>query len=391
VDTTLVAAGRLRLPDGLGPGWLVVAGGRIVDAAAGPPPAAPDLELADGVLAPGLIDLQVNGAVGHDLGSADTDGWAEVAAWLLTTGVTAFAPTVITAPLEAIAAALDRHRQARGQLDGAGGARSLGVHVEGPFLAAARRGAHREELLVDPTPERVEQLLEAGQGEITYVTLAPERAGALEAIAAFVDAGIRVAVGHSDASDDQVLAAADAGATIVTHLYNGQRPLHHRDPGVVGAALSDPRFTLGLIVDLVHVAPTAVRVAFAAAAGRVALVTDATAALGMPPGRYELGGEEVTIEEGRPPVRDDGTLAGASLRLDAAVANTVACGIDLEVALDAATRAPADALGRADLGRIAPDARADLVWLDDDLRARATWVGGRLVAGREAAGLPQLG
>jgi N-acetylglucosamine-6-phosphate deacetylase len=188
-----------------------------------------------------------------------------------------------------------------------------------------------------------------------------------------------------------VLAAADAGATIVTHLYNGQRPLHHRDPGVVGAALSDPRFTLGLIVDLVHVAPTAVRVAFAAAAGRVALVTDATAALGMPPGRYELGGEEVTIEEGRPPVRDDGTLAGASLRLDAAVANTVACGIDLEVALDAATRAPADALGRADLGRIAPDARADLVWLDDDLRARATWVGGRLVAGREAAGLPQLG
>jgi len=185
-----------------------------------------------------------------------------------------------------------------------------------------------------------------------------------------------VAVGHSDATDAQVRAAADAGATLVTHLYNAQRGLGHRDPGVVGAALADRRLTAGLIVDLHHVAPTAVEVAFAAAAGRIMLVTDAIAALGMPPGTYDLAGAPTTVRAGQPPIRPDGTIAGSALRLDEAVANTVRCGVDPATALLAATRVPADALGRPDLGRLAPGLPADLVWLDDRWRTRACWIDG---------------
>ncbi|MEX0592399.1 MAG: amidohydrolase family protein, partial [Nitriliruptoraceae bacterium] len=188
--------------------------------------------------------------------------------------------------------------------------------------------------------------------------------------------GLRVAIGHSDATDDEALAAIDTGASLVTHLYNAQRPLEHRDPGVVGVALSDPRVTIGLIADLHHVAPTALRVAFAAAGGRVMLVTDAVAAMGVEPGTWTLAGRQFEVVEGQPPRLDDGTIAGSSLRLDEAVANVVACGIDPAVALTAATRVPADALGVTHLGRIAPGCPADLVWLDDTFRTCATWIGG---------------
>jgi N-acetylglucosamine-6-phosphate deacetylase len=203
----------------------------------------------------------------------------------------------------------------------------------------------------------------------------------LEAIRRLVDAGVLVSVGHTDAVVEQVAAAADAGARMVTHLFNAQRPLHHREPGTPGQALVDARLTCGLIVDLHHVAAKVCRLAFAAASGRVALVTDAVAAAGMPPGRYILGGEPVILEPGRPPLREDGTIAGSGLRLDEAVANAVAVGVDLVTAVDAATRVPADLLGRHDFGRLQPGSLADLVWLDDDLRTRATWVGGELVHG----------
>jgi N-acetylglucosamine-6-phosphate deacetylase len=181
----------------------------------------------------------------------------------------------------------------------------------------------------------------------------------------------------------EVAAAAEAGARMVTHLFNAQRPLHHREPGVPGHALVDRRLTCGLIADLHHVTGEVCRLAFAAAPGRIALVTDAAAAAGMPPGRYVLGGEPVILEPGRPPVREDGTIAGSGLRLDEAVANTVGLGVDLVTAVEAATRVPADLIRRRDLGRIEPGAAADLVWLGDDLRARATWLGGELVHGKD--------
>jgi N-acetylglucosamine-6-phosphate deacetylase len=335
-------------------------------------------------LAPGLVDAQLNGAFGVDLVAADDAGWSRVVAGMPAFGVTAVVPTFITAPVERLEGAL---RSARGRLGAAGaspvgrGARVVGIHVEGPFLSEAYRGAHAVGWLCDPSMEAIDRLVAAGGEALSYVTLAPERAGALEAIGRLRAAGVRVAVGHSDASDGQVFAAVAAGASLVTHLFNAQRPLRHRDPGVVGAALADERLTVGLIADLVHVAPTAIRVAFAAAAGRVMLVSDAIAALGMPEGTFVLGGEPTVVADGRPPVRADGTLAGSALRLDVAVGNVIGCGIDPAVALDAASRVPADALGRPDLGRIERGVPADLVWLGPDWRARATWVGGELVYG----------
>lgn len=381
---TLLTAPRLLLADTLvAPGWVRLEGARIAAAGAGRPPTSADLELPVGTLAPGLVDLQVNGAVGHDVATADDDAWREILAFLPSSGVTAFGPTIITDEVDRLADVLAAFRARRHRLDASSGARVLGMHVEGPFLSPERRGAHRPELMVDPTAERVERLLTAADGAMTMMTLAPERDGALDAIARLVEAGVAVSVGHSDASDAQVAAAGDVGATLITHLFNAQRPMHHRDPGVVGAALSDPRLTVGLIADLEHVVPTAMRVAFAAAGSRLALVTDAVAALGMPPDTYQLGGQEVTVHADGAPTREDGTLAGSSLRLDTAVGNVVACGVDPATALVAATRTPADTLGRSDLGRLAPGARADLVWLDDDWRALATWVDGGLVHARD--------
>jgi N-acetylglucosamine-6-phosphate deacetylase len=178
-----------------------------------------------------------------------------------------------------------------------------------------------------------------------------------------------------------VARAADQGARMVTHLFNAQRPLGHREPGVVGQALTDPRLTSGLIADLEHVSVAAIQIALAAAPGRIALVTDAAACAGMPPGRYLLGGEPIELPPGplRPPVRADGTLAGSALRMDAAVARLVMAGAALPDAIAAATAIPATLIGRPDLGRIAPGAAGDLVWLGPDLHARATWVAGQRV------------
>jgi len=187
-----------------------------------------------------------------------------------------------------------------------------------------------------------------------------------------------VSVGHSDALAAEVAAAADAGARMVTHLFNAQRGLDHREPGVAWQGLADPRLTLGLIADLHHVHPAVCRLVLAAAGGRVALVTDATAAAGMPPGRYRLGGEAIELRAEGVPRRADGTVAGSVLRLDQAVANLVALGVDLAAAVGAASLVPADLLGRADLGRLAPGALADLAWLGDDLHALATWTAGTL-------------
>jgi N-acetylglucosamine-6-phosphate deacetylase len=338
--------------------------GRIVEAFR-----PPDVVLRSGVLAPGLIDLQVNGCFGIEF-ACDED-WAPAVARLPETGVTAFLPTFITAPMDVLVAGLRRVPE------GLPGARILGVHVEGPFLAAEQKGAHDPSLFRDPEPELLDALLEPGT--MALLTLAPEREGALTAIERLAGEGVLVSVGHSDARADVVAAAATAGARMVTHLFNAMRGIHHREPGVAGWALADERLACGLILDGHHVVEAVARVAFAAAGARIALVTDAIAPTGMEPGFYELGGEPVITRDGEPPRRPDGTIAGATLRLDEAVGRAVAIGVPPQVAIDAATRVPADLLGRRDLGRIEMGAAADLVWLDDGWRARATWVGGELV------------
>jgi N-acetylglucosamine-6-phosphate deacetylase len=375
------ATGRSGL---LAPGYVSITGGRITAVGSGPPPGAPDLVLDAGFLLPGLIDLQLNGGYGTDLAAVDAAGWARLAGRLPETGATAFLATFTSAPVPELARALG----SAGELVAAGprpGARALGVHLEGPFLAAARAGAHRREWLVPPTAAAVGDLLAAGGGVLRVVTLAPELPGGLPAVARLAAAGLVVSIGHSEASAAETAAAAGAGARMVTHLFNAQRRFHHREPGVAGQALTDHRLTCGLIADLDHVSPVACALAFAAAPRRICLVTDAVAAAGMPPGRYLLGGQQITVAGAGPdraPRLADGTLAGSVLRMDEAVANTVAAGVALPVAVAAATRVPADLIGRPDLGRLAPAAAADLTWLGDDLRARATWVAGDLVYGR---------
>jgi N-acetylglucosamine-6-phosphate deacetylase len=361
------------------PGYVLITDGRVAGAGAGTPPREPDIALSSGCLVPGLIDLQVNGFFGVDLAEVHAAGWARVVRRLPETGTTAFLPTLVTAPIAELAGAL-RFASAFAA-DPPAGARVLGVHMEGPFLAPSRAGAHRREWIVQPSPAAVADLLAAGAGALRVVTLAPEVTGGLAAVAAVASAGVVASVGHSDAAARQVAAAADAGARMVTHLFNAQRPLHHREPGVVGQALADPRLTCGLIADPSHVATAACAIAFAAAPGRICLVTDAAAPAGMPPGRYRLGGRAVEVRPGddQAPRLADGTLAGSVLRMDQAVANAVAAGAGLAAAVAAATRTPADLIGRPDLGRLTPGAAADLVWLGDDLRARATWVAGEQV------------
>lgn len=382
--SVVVAARMVTGEQTLAPAGVVIEGGRVVDVISGSQVTRlrADVTLGDGLLVPGLVDLQVNGYFGVDFVSATPAEWSAVATRLPETGVTAFAPTFITGPLDRLAAGLRRADDATVAGRATSSARIVGVHLEGPFLASSRRGAHDAAFLRDPTGPALDFLLDAAvPGTLRLVTLAPELPGALDAVRRLADAGAVVGLGHTDATAVQVGAAADAGARMVTHLFNAQRGLHHREPGVAGAGLVDQRLTCGLILDLHHVAAEVARLAFAAAPGRIMLVTDAVAAAGMPPGRYVLGDEPVLVEAGRPPVRDDGTLAGSGLRLAEAVVNAVALGVDLVSAVAAASRVPADLLGRTDLGRIAPGAAADMVWLGDDLRVRATWIGGELVFG----------
>jgi N-acetylglucosamine-6-phosphate deacetylase len=406
----LIAAARVITSDGrssgpngiLAPGYVDCSGGRVVSVCAGTPVRRPDVQLASGFLLPGLVDLQVNGYAGVELAGADLDQVALVASRLPQTGTTSFLPTFITSPVQALEAALRRSGEILPQLaDAPGLARILGIHTEGPFISPKRRGAHNPDWIIAPTPEAIENLLKAGSPQLfgkrqavrsgdgsprnalRLVTIAPELDGALAAIKQLTAAGVAVSIGHSDATAHQVSKAAMCGATMVTHLFNAQRPLHHREPGVVGQALADSRLSSSLIADLHHVSGQVIAVAFAAAPGRIFLISDAAACAGMPPGTYLLGGEPIELADGdgTPPVRADGTLAGSALRMDSAIANLVATGVGLVDAARAATRIPADLIGRRDLGRIAPGAVADFTWLSDDLRAMATWIGGRQAYG----------
>ena len=240
----LITAARLMTAEGEGlpvpAGYLDITDGVIDSVGAGAPPRQPEVELPDGYLLPGFVDLQVNGYFGEDLQTADAAGWAAVASGLPSTGTTSFLPTLITAPVDRLAAQLQTAAAIVPSLP-AGGARVLGVHLEGPFLSPLRRGAHNAAWLTDPTPEAVEELIQAGGGLLRLVTLAPERPGALEAIDRLAAVGVLVSVGHSDATGAQVAAAADRGARMVTHLFNGpaaaqppgtgrRRPGPHRRP-----------------------------------------------------------------------------------------------------------------------------------------------------------------
>lgn len=323
---------------------------------------------------PGFIDLQCNGALGIDLASEPERLW-ELAAALPRWGVTAWLPTIVTTPPEVAERA--RATLAAGPPEGWVGAIPLGLHLEGPFLAPSKRGAHAEGLLRGPTLDAIaEWSPEAG---VALVTMAPELDGALEVIAALAARGVIVSLGHSAASAAQAEAAVKAGATWVTHLFNAMPPLHHREPGLAGVALTDDRLHVGLIADGIHVAPTVVAIAQRSLADRLTLVTDAVGALGMAEGKQRLGRAAVTV--GADGVRlADGTLAGSNLSMDQAVRNLIAfTGCAREVAIGAATDAPARVLRDSQRGALQPGNRADVVLLTRHLEVAATIVGGAVV------------
>jgi N-acetylglucosamine-6-phosphate deacetylase len=253
----------------------------------------------------------------------------------------------------------------------------VGAHLEGPFLSHARCGAQHPEYLLPPDPQTLAELLEAGQGCVRSVTLAPELPGGLGLIDRLVGDGVVAAIGHTDARYTDAAAGFARGATLLTHAYNGMRPLHHREPGPVAAAL-DAGATCEIINDQVHVHPAAVRLI---AHGRVALVTDAIDATGRGDGRYHLGGQEVVVSEGQARLAGNGALAGSTLTMDAAVRTAVReVGLPIEAASAAASGEPARVLGLAErCGAIAPGLDADLVLLDADLNVRRVMAQGEWV------------
>jgi N-acetylglucosamine-6-phosphate deacetylase len=355
----------------LTPGTVEIESGRITRVRKGRA-GRPDIDI-NGILAPGLIDLQINGAAGADFLMDEAAGFDRARRYLLSTGTTSFLPTLITAPLEVFEAALDRWHAQRDGIP-----RVLGVHVEGPFLSPAYHGAHEVRHLRPARVAEMRRLLRRHPGLVKVFTLAPELRGAGALVREARGRGVVVSAGHTGATYDEGRAAFARGIRLVTHLFNAMPPLGHRDPGIVAAALHDPRVTVGLIADLVHVDAAVLKLVVAVKPhNRIALVTDAIAAAGSAGRISHLAGQTLRVTDA--PRLPDGTLAGSVLRLDQAVRNMASLGVSVRDAISMASTVPAGLLGRRDLGRIAPGARADLVLFDRALRVRTVIIDGTVV------------
>ena len=361
---TVLAGAHVVTPEGvLDRGWVRICGGRIAEVGSGP--AAGAVEFPGCWLVPGFVDLHCHGGGGAAFDSADPEDVATVVRAHRAHGTTTLLASLVSAPVDAL---VERVSALRGLVDdGLLG----GIHLEGPFLAAARCGAHDPQLLRQPEPDAVRRLVRAGGGALRMVTLAPELEHAIAAVRMLADDGVIAALGHTDAAFDQIAPAVDAGATVATHLFNGMRPLHHREPGAAAALLDDERITVELIADLVHVHPAMLGLAARhAGADRTALVTDAISATGVGDGTVRLGDLEVTVTGGIP-VLADGALAGSTLTTDAAFRNVVrGGGLSVPDAVAASASRPAALLGLDDRGAILPGMVADLVVLDEELQVQ---------------------
>lgn len=375
----ILQAGTVVLSDRiLRPGHVIVDGERIADARDGRHP-RPDLEFAADILVPGFVDLQINGAAGCDFLSPTDEGLAAADRHMLATGTVAYLPTLITSPEDRLRAAL-AFFAARMRRPGA--PRIMGVHLEGPFLSGTRVGAHRPAYLRPPSVPWIDRLLSDFQGAVRVVTLAPELEGAFDVIAHLRAKGVTVAAGHTDATFEQAMTAFTAGVRLATHLFNAMRPIHHREPGIVGAALARPDVSCSLIADLVSVHPAVLKMVVSLKGPeRTVLITDAISAAGAGPGRVTLGDQDVRVEGGAPRLAD-GTLAGSVLTMDQAV-RTMAGMMELPAAVKMAAETPSRLVGH-DGGAIAPGRRADFAILDAELHPMATIVGGRVAYQRDA-------
>jgi N-acetylglucosamine-6-phosphate deacetylase len=369
---TVLYGARVVAPAGvLDDGWVEVVDGRIVGVGTGAAGGADDL--GGGWLLPGFVDLHTHGGGGHDV-TASPEAMAGAARFHLSHGTTGMLVSLMAAPVDRLCeqlswvAALVR--------DGV----VLGAHLEGPFLAAGRCGAQNPAHLLDPDPLVLAKLLDAADGNLRQMTIAPELPGALGLIADLVCADVIPAIGHTGATYEQASAGFAAGARLATHLFNGMSPVSHREPGAAVAAL-DAGVVVELINDGVHVHDAIARLVGRAQDGRVALITDAVSAAGAGDGRYTLGDREIVVSNGAPRLVDSSRLAGSTLTMDEAVRRfVVEVGLPIEAAADAAATTPARLLGvDGRCGSIAAGLDADLVHLDADFRlqrvmSRGTWV-----------------
>jgi N-acetylglucosamine-6-phosphate deacetylase len=388
-----ILAGRIFTPtEDIPDGVILIDGHRILKI--GPrekiqiPKTAPVIDDRDRLVVPGLVDMHIHGAGGRDLMEGTPDAVAAVAQFLARHGVTSFLATTVTARLnrtlsavEGLAKTVSASVLSQGGSEKVPGAQPLGIHFEGPFISQVRRGAHPASQIRKPSIEIAERLLDAAGNSAKVVVVAPELPRALELLKFFRGRGLRVGLGHSDATFDETTRAVDAGATHGTHCYNAMRPFTHHEPGILGALLTDDRVSAELIADGVHVEPAAVRLlARSKGLERVILVSDAVSAAGMPDGKYRLGGFPVIVTGGICRT-EDGALAGSTATLDATVRNLAAfTGASFRSCVACATLNPARLLGiEKQKGVIAAGADADLVVLDKNHYVTQTYVRGRAV------------
>ena len=329
---------------------------------------------------PGLTDLHFHGCVGEDFSDATPDGLQKMADYELSRGVTQICPAGMTLGEDQLTRICENAAAHRAK--NPGGAELVGLHLEGPFLCKAKKGAQNEAFLHDPDPAMLHRLQQAAQGMVKLVTLAAEQPGALEFIRSAQEDGITVSLGHTTADYDTACAAYEAGARQATHLFNAMPPFTHRAPGVVGAAFDHPQVKVELISDGVHIHPSVVRAVFQLfGAGRVILISDSLRATGMPDGRYPFGGQEIEVHGNRATMADDpNTLAGSVSDLMACVRSAVSFGIPLHDAVRAAAVNPAQVLGIFDrLGSLDVGKTANLAILDRDLNLKDVFFRGQLV------------
>ena len=361
--------------------WMLCEGDSIVATGHGSPPVVDRVETeivdASGAwLVPGFVDLHGHGGSGHSF----DDGPAAIAAALAVHrahGTTRSVISLVANPIDELCESLAGIADLA-EVDPL----VLGSHLEGPFLAPARRGAHNLDHLLEPAPYEVERLIGAARGTLRQITLAPELPGAFEAIDVLVEAGVLVAVGHTEADFEMTRAAFDRGARLVTHAFNAMPGIHHRQPGPVVAAFEDERVTIELILDGEHVHPDVAALAFTSAPGRVALVTDAMAAAGSGDGDYALGSLTVTVRDGLAVLRGTHTLAGSTLTQDRALRLAITrAGLSPRDAVTALTLTPAHALGLDHRhGLLAPGFAADAVLLDHEWRVQHVWADGKALS-----------
>ena len=371
----ILTGGRVVTPGGvLENGWVSIADGRIVAVGEGAAPDGPTTDVGGGTIVPGFVDIHCHGGGGDAFTSSDPAKVRKAASAHRRHGTTTLLASLVSRPVPELADQVS----ALAELVQEGVV--AGIHLEGPFLSAARCGAHDPAILCPPEQTSVTKLLDAGKGTVRMITIAPELEGAVQAVRQLVDNNVIAAIGHTDATEAQVRPAVDAGASVATHLFNGMRPLHHREPGPIGALLDDERVTVELICDLVHLHPTSVRLAARhAGLNRTILITDAIAAAGVGDGVYDVGGLEVRVVDGVPTLAGGASLAGSTLTMDMAFRNAVnSCGLSLVEAAHATSTRGAELLG-LDTGKLQPGCAADIVVLDAELKPRDVMVRGEWV------------